>query len=61
MDNNQAIIQKIINSEGFKKGQSILYGKTEQEKIEICKMYCKQMGADFNKLNSYVEGLLGVR
>lgn len=59
---NQTItVENLINSDGFKKGQTILYGKTPDEKLNICKMYCQQMGVDFERIYQQAEKLLGTK
>mgnify|MGYP007110380889 CR=1 FL=1 len=60
MNQNQGItMENLINSDGFKKGQTILYGKTPEQKLEICKMYCQQVGIDFTKIYQQAQEILG--
>lgn len=60
MNQNQGItMENLINSDGFKKGQTILYGKTPEQKLEICKMYCQQFGIDFKKIYQQAQEILG--
>ncbi len=59
MNNTQMpTLQQVISSDGFKKAQNILYGKSDEEKLNICKQICKERGLDFNTIANQVQTML---